>query len=60
MGYNGFTAVMCLLVLMPGSASSARIFRELTVAVSDNFAYDRQIVSDLYIYFITYLRITCL
>ena len=29
-GYNGFTAVMCLLIIMSGSARTARIFRELT------------------------------
>ena len=30
MGYNGFASVMCLMVLMPGSARTARILRELT------------------------------
>ena len=30
-GYNGFTAVMCLLALTPGSVQTARILRELTV-----------------------------
>ena len=40
MSYNGFTAVICLLVLMPGSALTTHIFWEFTGGVQGSVRGD--------------------